>query len=74
MNNWLVWVCLGGLVLFILGLNFSLITALRRKDGVAGEVWSRFLKSSSAGRAAREKQQADLDELHRRVDGLRKDE
>jgi hypothetical protein len=74
-DNWTGWLALGVLVLFVLILNLGLITALRRKPGEREDGWTRGLKlltrAPRAGQAARDKQAADLDELHRRVSALR---
>ena len=64
--------CLGALVLFVVVINLGLITALRRKPGATEDPLLRSLKAASVGRKARQKQEADLDELHRRVEDLQK--
>lgn len=54
---------LGGLLLFIFVLSLELLAAYRRKPNL----WDSGLNALSGPRKAREKQDADLDELHRRV-------
>ena len=72
MDNPWAWLIVGALVVFVGLLNVSLITALRRKPGSSGNVWTRSLRAMTAGREAQEKQEQDLDELRRRVAELRK--
>jgi hypothetical protein len=63
MDKLVPFLALGGLILFVVVLNLGLIAAMRRKPGL----WEGGLKALSAARSARQKQEADLDELHRRV-------
>jgi hypothetical protein len=74
-SSWVGWLALGALLLFVVLLNLSLLTALRRKPGQRDDGWTRGLKqilrAPTAGRAARDQQAADLDELHQRVAALR---
>ncbi len=78
MDNPLAWVLLGALVLFVVVINVGLLSALRRKPGETDDGWARGLKlvmrAPQASRAARAKQAADLNELHERVQNLRRDD
>ncbi|MBI3361277.1 MAG: hypothetical protein HY023_09220 [Chloroflexi bacterium] len=72
MDKLLPFLAVGALILFVVVLNLSLIAWARRKSGPADDALSRGINAASAARKAREKQEADLNELHRRVSGLKK--
>lgn len=72
MERLLPFLAVGLLILFVVALNLSLIAWMRRKPGPHHDALSRGINALSADRKAREKQTADLDELHRRVSDLQK--
>jgi len=67
------WVCLGGLVFFVLGLYLSLFAAWRRKnqqtpkDAIPGERLLNTLRQPWA------REDADWEKLHSQTEELRKD-
>ena len=70
MDNPWAWAALAAIILFVVLLNLSLLSALRRKPGRPGAL-ERGLQAISAVRQASGRQQADLDELRRRVAELK---
>ncbi len=66
MREILPYLCLGGLILFVVGLFASLL--------IPAEEWRRrgevFSKALTSGQKGRQQQDADLDELRRRVADL----
>jgi hypothetical protein len=70
-NPW-AWAALAAVIIFVLLLNYGLISALRRKPGAGEGALSRSLRAVSDARRAHDQQRADLDELHRRVAELDK--
>ncbi len=57
-------------VLLVLGVNWALLNALKADQGAA-ERAAKWGKVMRGGAQAQQKQQADLDELHRRVAELK---
>ena len=72
MHNPWAWAALTAIIIFIVLLNVGLISALRRRSGSEGGVLANSLRALSEARQAGDRQKTDLDELHRRVAELRK--
>ena len=69
-ENWRAWLALGCLGVLVVGLNLGLISALRGRRSAGGDAAGALQRAFRASPEARKKQEADLDELHRRVSQL----